>query len=331
MIYPNLPDRRADATDALQAAFDQSGKTGECVVLSGFYRTSRTLFLHGANVVGVQPINRSMNYGAEHYNIIGNATIHAVHGYPVIVAECHPQSYRAPVLQSLVLVCYHQSNKGQRTVVDTPCIQVKSGVGKSPLVARNLIIDAAGVGILLEANTGQHIFEDIMIKSSRAAGIRTLSNHTVVDSWFRSIYITGLSHPDYTDATKTPVPPTPVGIDGIPASSSFHDRTLIEHCDLGIRTGTVLNQHFADLFIDDVLRSGIEVNDAYTAKDYLKAMTIQRLHMQTGTEAGARAPWLFSGRGPGKPTVAISSAHYSTRGAGTWTDPKIRPAQVQWV
>jgi len=320
-IVPAISDRRLDATTALQSAFDESGKTGEPVTLRGFYWTSQPLQLRGGTIDG-QLESFALNWTAEQYASVGNAVIYAKHAGDALVLSNHPTTSRAPVVRGLAIVCFHQSRKA----LDSAGIRVTSKT--APTVTKALV-DAAGVGILLEGGSLQHRFNDVYIRSPRTAGIRTLQNSTVGDGRFDNVYVNGRQHPDYVP-NPPETPPTPVGIDGVPISSSWHGRTLVEECVVAVRTGTVLNQYFDDLMVE-ALDTGIEVGSPYARPEYLRELHIARLHLQAGPGKTCVA-WRWAGTNPQvKTTVRLGQYSLSAVSGGSWPNASLRPAQIVFL
>ena len=80
MIIPKQPDRRLDATAALQSAFDESTKTGDYVFLEGYYKTTKPLVISGADVRGTFTHAGSGNWSCEIGSPVGPARIDIGHG-----------------------------------------------------------------------------------------------------------------------------------------------------------------------------------------------------------------------------------------------------------
>ncbi len=154
----------------------------------------------------------------------------------------------------------------------------------------NVIVHGANVGLSLDTSTCEHYIDHLTIKSPRAYGIYTANNQTVVDCRFTQIYIAGKQYKDFEPspaALGTPI----AGIYGVPASSSFHGRTIIESFPTAIKTGVVLNQYFDDLFIDNSLGVGIEFGESYNNTLWAKQFDIGRLHFQAGVKMAKVWTW----------------------------------------
>ncbi len=320
-IIPNVPDRHLDATAALQAALDQSGKTGEPVKLAGTYVTKSTLTVAGSIIVG-QLASHSGNWGpAVLFTSTGSATIYAQHGGDVLVCKPGPAT-TMPNIRDLAIVAFHSSQRA-------PFAAGISVTGaRTCLTADNLLVDGAGIGLLFGRGTSEHRISKVTVRSARSVGIRFEDGIQTPDCWFRDIYVTGVQHPDYV-ANPPATGPLPVGIDGLPCSSAFYGRTLVEWAQTAVRTGRVLNTYFDDLMIDACLGTGIEVSEPYPSKDYLKELSISRLHMQASVPSCV--PWKWAGTGLSKTTVRVGADRYSTIAPGSWVNSALRPAQIVFL
>lgn len=328
MITPNITNRKVPCTAAIQAALDESELTGEPVHLRGTLVTDAPLYVRGANVVGYLG-NHSGNWGNPSFTPLGNTAIYAKHGQTVFVCSTSAKTGRSPSIRDLAVVCFHSSANPSPGI--NPRLQpaIRCHGRRSALNLSNILIDAPGIGIELATTTCEHKWDGVTIRSPRTAGVRVEDNSTVVDCRFRDIHISGTQHNDYVpNAPDESRHRCPVGWDGLPASSVWHGRTLIEHCTTGIRTGTVLNQYLADCMIE-VSQIGIEVGEAYPPPEYLRRLEFGRLHLQAslGFEA---IPFTYGGKKT-KTTVQVGSFVTSKTAQGKFLPSTVTPANVALI
>ena len=284
MITPNIPNRRVDATAALQAAFDQSSLTGEPVALSGTYVTKSTIFARGAYIIG-QLSNHSGSWGNASFTDKGNAAIYYKGKTDAVICTMAPDT-KQPCIENLAVICSHATVGA----VSRLTAGIIAAGNRCALTMRNVLINGANVGLYLDTSTCEHYIDHLTIRSPRVYGLYTPNNSTVVDCRFRDIYIAGKQYEDFEPKPAALVPPI-AGIFGVPASSSFHGRTIIESFPTAIKTGAVLNQYFDDLFIDNSLGVGIELGEQYNDTLWAKQFDVGRLHFQAGVKMAKVWTW----------------------------------------
>ena len=322
MIIPKVPDRRLDATAALQSAFDESTKTGDYVFLEGYYKTTKPLVISGADVRGTFTHAGSGNWSCEIGSPVGPARIDIGHGGTGLILSTNPATGRSARLCGVAIV-------SSVLAFEAPSATCLSILGHDT-VLRDIHLDAPGIGIVYAANTARHIGERIFIRSPRTGGIQFNQNTTIPDCLFRDIYINGRQHPEYAK----PVLPTPSAawaINGLPVSSGFYGRTLLEDCSTLLFTGSPINTYIEDLRME-LLSVGIEIGRPYTGTNYAKELHINRLHMQAVVSKSCIA-WAGGGQGNERTTIRIGSQCYSTAPGGAWANggTTMRPKGVEWL
>ena len=309
MITRDGPRRRVGAEADRQAACGRSSLSGEPVALSGTYITKSTLFLRGAHVIG-QLSNHSGSWGNNSFTDKGNSAIYYKGRYDAIICSLAADT-KQPCIENLAVICSHAT----MGAVDTFSAGIFVFDKRCALTMRNVLIHGANTGLYLGPSTCEHYIDHLTIKSPRSYGIYTVSSHTVVDCRFRDIYIAGKQYEDFEPkpaALGTPI----AGIYGVPASSSFHGRTIIESFPTAIKTGAVLNQYFDDLFIDNSLGVGIELGEQYNDTLWAKQFDVGRLHFQAGVKMAKVWTWPTKRR----PFVKVGSHLNSINLAGASLD-----------
>lgn len=322
MITPKLTDRKADATTALQAAFDESARTGDYVFLEGYFKVTNTLNIIGARVVGTLD-NFDGNWSADYGSPVGPTRIDALHGKTAFYLGLNSQTGRPATLRGIGLVHAAITNNAPAAIG----VQV---AGNGTMI-QDVHIDGSGIGMMFNSSTARHKVKHVYIRSPRTGGMLFQQNTTISDCRFEDIYVNGRQRQEY-GTVNVPIPSAAAyGIDGLPVSSGFYDRTLIEECNTLLRTGGPINTYIEDLRLE-LLSVGIEVGRPYLGTNYSKELHIHRLHMQAtfGTNCVA---WYGGGIGNERTTVRIGSQRYSTAPGGAWAQggTTIRPKGVEWV
>jgi len=321
MITPKVPNRRLNATAALQAAFDEAAETGEPIAMSGTYITNAPLYLHGGHIIG-QLTNHSGDWGNTSYTDKGNSVIYNKSlGHAIVATK---SGDRCPSIENLAIVCQHSvlsqglSAAAKKQSENDAAIYVTGT--NTALTMRNVIAVNANVGLHLGRYTREHFIDHVTLRSCRRAGIYTPLPTNVPDCRFRDIYIPGSQLPDYV-ANPPATTIQPIGIDGVPNSSKWHGMTLVESCVTGVRIGVALNQYFADLFIDDSKGVGVELADPYPGVLYSKELTFGRYHYQSAIPNGK----MFFGTKTSAPTrVGLFAASVCAAGA-TLSQSNLKP------
>lgn len=322
MITPKVPDRKSDATSALQSAFDESTKTGDYVFLEGYFRVSKPLSIIGADVRGTFTHAGGGNWSCDPGSSVGPARIDVNHGGTGVVMTTNTLTGRSPRLCGVAFVCSALANNA----LLAPCLSING----HDTVLRDIHMDAPGVGISYSPNTARHVGERIYIRSPRTGGIQFIQNTTIPDCLFRDIYVNGRQHPEYAKPSE-PTAPAAFGIMGLPVSSGFYGRMLLEECNTLLRTGSPINTYIEDLRLE-LLAVGIEIGRPYTGASYAKELHINRLHMQASFGKNCVA-WAGGGQGNERTTIRIGSQLYSTAPGGAWAQggTTMRPKGVEWV
>ncbi len=255
-------------TNRLQELFDLSGTTGEPLEISGIFTIQTQLKTNGATILGsIRSHHGDWNIGGSVFHFKNSENLKT----GCIRVTQNPKTFKATYIENMAFVAYHQSTP------EYPCMVMDANSVGS--VVDNVIIDRAGIGILFEPSDPTlirsigHRFNNISIKSFRTAGIKCIEPSKTTDHIFTGmIYLTGKQHNDYINN-----PPTtnyiPIGIDGLPASSSF-DYLLIESCGTMIKTKNLINVRIKDLFMDDCLGICIDRGQTYTGALYDKTLSI---------------------------------------------------------
>lgn len=266
-----VPPSGRDDTAALQAALDTATDTCDEVQIKGTYVVTAPIRLTGGSLRGFLP-SRAGDWSA-------GTEIHAKHGGDVFQLVYRPKC-RLARISDLGVSCYHSKSQ------DAACIHVMpdgaDGVVFGPTLD-NLVIDTAGVGILLDRGVMGMQASNLNITSARKAGILAPEGWRVSDNHWHNIYISGKPHAD-VGATDVPHP-TPVGWSG-PGANDRITTALIEYCTVGLRSERTINVGFQDLRIDYVLDTAIELGNGYNAKIGSNALTVSRLSLQTPFAGG---------------------------------------------
>lgn len=322
MITPKLTDRKSDATDALQAAFDESAKTGDYVFLEGYFRVSKPLSIIGADVRGTFTHAGGGNWSCDPGSSVGPARIDVNHGGAGITVATNIPTGRSGRLCGVAVVSSVLANGNPLAA----CIWCTG----SDTVLRDIHLDAPGIGIVYASNTSRHVGERIYIRSPRTGGIQFVQNTTIPDCVFRDVYVNGRQHPEYAKPSA-PLSPAAWAVSGLPVSSGFYGRTLFEECNTLLITGSPINTYIEDLRCE-VASVGIEVGRPYLGTSYAKELHINRLHMQATFGKNCVA-WSGGGIGNERTVVRIGSQRYSVAPGSAWANggTTIRPKGVEWV
>jgi len=324
MITPKLADRKLDATAALQSAFDESAKTGDYVLLEGYFKVTRPLIISGADVRGTFAHAGGGNWSCDVGAAVGPTRIDVNHGGPGFTLATNSATGRSARLCGVAIVSSVLAH-------DAPSAVCLSIIGHDT-VLRDVHLDAPGIGILYSPNTARHVGERLYIRSPRTGGIQFNSNTTIPDCLFRDIYINGRQHPEYAKPSA-PTPRAAWALHGLPVSSGFYGRLLLEECDTLLHTGSPINTYIEDLRCE-ILNVGIEIGRPYTGANYARELHINRLHMQASFSKSCVA-WMGGGQGNERTTIHLGSQRYSMAPGGAWAGGTqgytVRPKGVEWL
>lgn len=257
-------------TPKLQELFDMSGATGEPLELSGTFLIREQLKTNGATIIGnLRSHHKNWTVGATvlHFqcpDTINNGSLRVtdnINGKPTFI-------------ENTAFVGYHQSTP------DYPFIVMDGdSVGS---VLNNVLIDRGGRALVFEPSTPNlaralgYRFHNLTIQSFRTSAIYAPEPDRTTDHCFTGlVYLKASQGNDYV-AEPVQTDYVPVGIDGLPASSSF-DNLLIESCKKAIVTRSLVNTRIKDLFVDDCRGIVFERGPVYPGPLYDKTLSIGML------------------------------------------------------
>lgn len=253
------PDRVSD----LQAALDQSGRTGAIVELAGVYVINGNLVSRGARIRGC------LHSQIGDYNV-GGTVLHFKSGSLRLTngPTGNPSS-----VERVACVFYHQS---------TPLAQgIVLDAASYGTTLDYVLIDRAGVGITFEPSVREqarslgHHFNNVAIKSFRSSAIYAPEPSRTSDHyWHGRTWLQGTQGSDYiANPPALPKDSYPTAIKGITSSTVF-DNLLIEDCSSAIECVDLLNVRIKDLFVDRCRSHVFNRVSAYAGKHYDKSLRV---------------------------------------------------------
>lgn len=264
-----------DITTPLRDAINTVYAQGGVIWIEGRCSVTQTINNPGVTIKGTVTCSFTGNYN----------TMALIHCYgPGDGFVLYNSDYRVPVMQDLVLIGYHLSlgNKNQ----DQAGIRLQRQAYQGAVVER-VMVTRFNTGILLDRETSQLRLRDSRIESARYNGFSCPSPSSTVDHRFTGLlHINGLN---YTDFGKTNQPPkrTPVGINGLPAST-VADSILIDECDVAISSKDTLATTITNLKIDSFGTTAIAMGNPYPLPIYSPVFSVGHLLVVT---PHADRPW----------------------------------------